>query len=88
MTKIDLQRDFSADEKIIESTHNYKRIVYHIKKLLNKYDFLGVINGSNGLAEISQLKILNYLGLNNIKDKLIKKIFNKKILYQFLQKKK
>ena len=77
-----------ADEKIIESTHNYKRIVYHIKKLLNKYDFLGVINGSNGLAEISQLKILNYLGLNNIKDKLIKKIFNKKILYQFLQKKK
>lgn len=77
-----------ADEKIIESIYEYKRIIYYIKKLSNKYDFLGVINGSNGFAEISQLKILKYLGLSKIKDSSIEKIFNKKILYKFLHKKK
>lgn len=77
-----------ANVKIVESIHNYKSIIKRLDKIRNQYNFLGLLNGSNGFAEISQLKILEYLNLCKIKNIQIENIFNKKKIYQVLNKSK
>jgi carbamoylphosphate synthase large subunit len=75
-----------STEKIIASTFDSETIIYELKKISHKYNFIGILNRSSGIPVITVSEISKELKLKTYSIDTSEIIINKHLFFNYVKK--
>ena len=75
-----------SKEKIIASTFDSESIIYELKKISDKYNFIGILNRSSGIPVVTVSEISEELKLRTYSIDTSEIIINKHLFFNYVKK--